>query len=103
SRGLQKVVLSDLATRPGERSVRSFFPPAPIVSSPARGQTGLATRFWRRWRRTRRKVNTIMSTAVATTTQVQGDLQLQRPARAIIGWMSAEEAGQWVAGPGQAI
>lgn len=44
-----------------------------------------------------------MSTAVATTTQVRGDLQLQRPARALIGWMAAEEAAQWVAGPGKAI
>jgi hypothetical protein len=44
-----------------------------------------------------------MSTAIATSQQVQGDLQLQRPARALIGWMAPDEAAQWVAGPGQAI
>src|SRR5438876_1239108 len=44
-----------------------------------------------------------MSTAVPTSQQVQGELQLQRPARALIGWMAAEEAAQWVAGPGQPI
>lgn len=43
-----------------------------------------------------------MSTAVAST-QVQGNLQLQRPARALIGWMSPDEAAQWVAGQGNVV
>lgn len=42
-----------------------------------------------------------MTTAVATSTQVHGDLQLQRPARALIGWIGFEEAARWLAGPGQ--
>lgn len=44
-----------------------------------------------------------MSTAVAVSTQVQGDLQLQRSARALIGWMPPDEAAQWLAGQGQRI
>lgn len=44
-----------------------------------------------------------MSTAVTASRQVQGDLQLQRPARALIGWMIPEEAAQWLAGPGQSV
>jgi hypothetical protein len=44
-----------------------------------------------------------MSTAVATSSQVQGNLQLQRPARAVIGWMAAENGAQALAGPGLPI
>ncbi len=43
-----------------------------------------------------------MSTSV-TSTQVQGDIQLLRPARALVGWMNPQDAAQWLAGPGRPV
>lgn len=44
-----------------------------------------------------------MSTAVTTSRPANGNVQLLRPARALVGWMSQEEAAQWLAGPGQVV
>jgi hypothetical protein len=43
-----------------------------------------------------------MSTAV-TSSRVEGELKLQRPTAALIGWMPPAEAAQWVAGQGQTV
>jgi len=44
-----------------------------------------------------------MNTAAVSSQEVQGDVLLQRPARALIGWMPPEEGAQWLAGPGRPI